>query len=110
MLQFSVPVFHHSFLKKIKKTITVSAQEIECLSHNINVSSKKISPGKNLERQEGATKENQSSRTREALICIQKFQSQRFLQNEKNRRKTRKRPLIQLLLGYSNQTASNQQI
>ena len=71
---------HHSFLKKIKKPITVSAQEIECLSHSINVSSLKISRGKNLERPEDAIKKNQSDRTREALNCIQKCQKQRFLQ------------------------------
>ena len=76
-------MFHHFFLERIKKTITVSAQENECLLHNINVSSQKISRRKNLERPEGAIKKNQGNRTREALICIQKFQSQRFLQNEK---------------------------
>ena len=45
-LKRSNSVFHRSLLKKIKKTINVVALEIECLSHNINVSSLKISNGK----------------------------------------------------------------
>ena len=91
MFQISVPSL---FLKNIKKTITVSAQEIECLSHNINVSSKTISREKNLERQEGAIKKNQSNRTREALICIQKFQSQRFITKWKKKKKEDKKAPI----------------
>ena len=85
-------MFHHSFSKKTKTT-TDSAQEIECLSHNINVSSQKISRGKILERPECAIKKNQSNRTREALICIQKLQSQRFLQNEKKQKEDKKAPI-----------------
>ena len=45
-LKRSNSVFHRLLLKKIKKTINVVALEIECLSHNINVSSLKKSNGK----------------------------------------------------------------
>ena len=38
-------------------------------------------------------KKNQSDRTREALICIQKFQSQRFLQNKKKQTEDKKPPI-----------------
>ena len=74
-LKRSNSVFHRSLLKKIKKTITVGALEIECLSHNINVSSLKNLMEKFKERPEGEIKKNQSEITREALMCIQKFQS-----------------------------------
>ena len=43
---------------------------------------KKYREEKFKEKPEVTIKKNQSNRTREALICIQKFQSHRFLQKK----------------------------
>ena len=51
-----------------------------------------------IEITEGAIQKNQSDRTREALICIQKFQSKRFLQENLKKQKARRRSLIPITI------------
>ena len=58
-------------MKKIEKTITVSAQEIECLSHNINASFQKISGGKNRDNRRCNTEKPERQNKRSAHLYLE---------------------------------------